>query len=52
MKSESHSVVLDSLQPHGLYKPWNSPDQDAGVGRLSPPGDFPNIGIEPGFPAL
>ena len=23
--SESHSVVFDSLQPHGLYSPWNSP---------------------------
>ena len=24
-ESESHSVVSDSLQPHGLYSPWNSP---------------------------
>ena len=23
-ESESHSVVSDSLQPHGLYIPWNS----------------------------
>ena len=23
--SESRSVVSDSLQPHGLYSPWNSP---------------------------
>ena len=22
---ESCSVVSDSLQPHGLYSPWNSP---------------------------
>ena len=22
-ESESHSVVSDSLQPHGLYSPWN-----------------------------
>ena len=22
---ESHSVVSDSLQPHRLYNPWNSP---------------------------
>ena len=24
----SHSVVWDSLQPHGLYSPWNSPGQN------------------------
>ena len=29
---ESSSVVSDSLRPHGLYGPWNSPDQNAGVG--------------------
>ena len=23
-ESESHSVVSDSLRPHGLYSPWNS----------------------------
>ena len=23
--SESHSVVSDSLRPHGLHSPWNSP---------------------------
>ena len=23
--SKSHSVVSDSLQPRGLYSPWNSP---------------------------
>jgi len=27
-KSESHSVLSDSLQPHGLYSPWNSPSQN------------------------
>ena len=31
----SHSVVSDSLQPHGLYSPWNSPGQNTGVGSLS-----------------
>ena len=31
-QSESHSVMSDSLQPHG---PWNSPDQNTGVGSLS-----------------
>ena len=23
--SESHSVMSDSVRPHGLYSPWNSP---------------------------
>ena len=32
--SESHSVISNSLQPHGLYSPWNSPGQDTGVGNL------------------
>ena len=27
--------VSDSLQPHGLYSPWNSPGQNTGVGSLS-----------------
>ena len=27
-KSESRLVVSDSLQPHGLYSPWNSPGQN------------------------
>ena len=33
--SESHSVMSDSLWPHGLHNPWNSPGQNTGVGRLS-----------------
>ena len=33
--SESHSVVSDSLWPHGLYSPWNSPGQNTGMGSLS-----------------
>ena len=33
--SESHSVMSDSLGPHRLYSPWNSPDQNTGVGSLS-----------------
>ena len=39
--SKSHS-----LQPHGLYSPWNSPGQSTGVG------DLPNPGIEPRSPLL
>ena len=34
-KSESFSVVSYSLQPHGLYCPWNSLVQSTGVGILS-----------------
>ena len=32
---ESHSVVSDSWQPHGLSSLWNSPGQNTGVGSLS-----------------
>ena len=32
---ENCSVVSNSLQPHGLYSPWNSPGQNTGVGSLS-----------------
>ena len=32
---ESGSVMSDSLRPHGLYSPWNSPGQNTGVGSLS-----------------
>ena len=37
VKSESESclVMSDSLWPHGLYSPWNSPGQNMGVGSLS-----------------
>ena len=33
--SSSFSVVSDSLQPRGLYSPWNSPGQNTEVGSLS-----------------
>ena len=33
-KSADCSVVSDSLQPHGLYSPWNSLGQNTGVGDL------------------
>ena len=32
--SGSHSVMSDSLWPHGLYSPWDSPGQNTGVGSL------------------
>ena len=34
-ESESRSVVSDSLPPHRLYSPWNSPGQNPGVSSLS-----------------
>ena len=90
--SLSHSVMSNSLQPHGLYSPWNYLGQNTGVGSLSllqgsfqprdrtqvslivsglftsratreaqeywseysipTPADLPDLGIEPGSPAL
>ena len=35
LKSETCSVMSDSLWPHGLYSPWNSPGQNTGMGSLS-----------------
>ena len=50
-ESESHSVVSDSLRPHGLYSPWNSTDQNTGVGSRSfLQGIFPTQGSNPGLP--
>ena len=37
--------MSDSLWPHGLYSPWNSPGQNSRVGSLFP-------GIEPRSPTL
>ena len=49
-ESESHSVMSDSLWPHGLYSPWNSPGQNTGVGSLSLlQGIFPTQGSNPGL---
>ena len=33
-ESGSCSLLSDSLWPHGLYSPWNSPGQNTGVGSL------------------
>ena len=50
-ESERRSVVSNSLQPHGLYSPWNSPGQNTGVGSLSLlHGIFPAQGSNPGLP--
>ena len=35
LESASHSDVSNSLQPNGLYSPWNSPCQNTRVGSLS-----------------
>ena len=52
-RSESCSVVSDSLRPHRLYSPWNSPGQDTGVGSLSLlQGIFPIQGLKPWSPTL
>ena len=49
-ESESSSLVSDSLRPHGLYSPWNSPGQNTGVGSLSfLQGTFPTQGLNPGL---
>ena len=48
--SESHSIMSDSLRPHGLYSPRNSPGQKTGVGSWSLlPGIFPTQGSHPGL---
>ena len=50
-ESESCSVVSNSLQPHGLYSPWNSPGKNTGVGSHSLlQRIFPTQGSNPGFP--
>ena len=47
---ESQSVMSNSLQPHGLYSPWNSSAQNTGVGSLSLlQGIFPTQGLNPGL---
>ena len=49
--NETRSAVFNSLRPHGLYSPWNSPGQNTGVGSLSLlQGIFPIQGVKPGLP--
>ena len=51
LESESCSFGSDSLWPHGLYSPWNSPGQNTGVGSFSLlHGIFPIQGSNPGLP--
>ena len=49
-ESEICSGVSNSLRPHGLYSPWNSPGQNTGVGSLSLLQEiFPTQGSNPGL---
>ena len=51
LESESFSAVSNSLWPHGLQSPWNSPGQNTGVCSLSLlQGIFPTQGSNPGLP--
>ena len=44
-------LCLTYLRPHGLYRPWNSPGQNTGVGSLFLlQGIFPIQGLNPGLP--
>ena len=48
--SESRSVVSDSLWPHGLSSPWNSPGKNVGVRSHSLfQGIFLTLGSNPGL---
>ena len=50
IESESRSVLSDSLRPHELYSPWNSPGQITGVWSLSLfQGIFPTQGSNSGL---
>ena len=52
-ESVSHSVMPDSLQPHGLQSnrllcPWDFPGKNIGVGcHFLPQGIFPTQGLNP-----
>ena len=54
----SHSVVSDSVRPHGLQParllcPWGLSRQECWSGLpCPPPGDLPDPGVEPRSPAL
>ena len=49
-ESESRLIMSKSLQPHGLYSPWNSPGQNTGVDSLSLlQGIFPTQELNPGL---
>ena len=47
VKCKSHSVVSDSLRPHGLHSPWDSPGIVGSRSLLQ--GIFPTQGSNPGL---
>ena len=50
-ESESCFIMSDSLWPHGLYSPWNSPGSNTGVDSCSLlQGILPTQGLNPGLP--
>ena len=50
-ESESHSVISNYLEPHGLYSSWNPPGQNTGVGSLYLlQGIFPTLVLNLGLP--
>ena len=50
VRSESYSVLSNSLRLHGLYSPWNSPGQNTGMGSPSLlQGILPTQGPNPGL---
>ena len=50
-ESESCPVVSNSLWPHGIYSPWNSPRKNTGVSSISLlQGICPTQGSNPGIP--
>ena len=52
-ESEGHSVVSDSLLPHEIYSPWNSPGQNTEARSLSLlQGIIPTQESNPGLPQL
>ena len=49
-KIECYSVMSDSMQPHGLHSPWNSPGQVLEWVDFPSLGDLPKPGLNPGLP--
>ena len=49
-ENDRGSVVSNSSRPHALYRPWNSPGQNTGVGScFLLRGIFPTQGLNPGL---
>ena len=50
VKEKVAQSCLTLCDPHGLYSPWNSPDQNTKLGSFSPlQGIFPTQGSNPGL---